>query len=184
MAITAGLIKDAVNNAVGYANSAMVSLTANSAALSEISPMAPHVGISTRNSVIGKANTLIPQYGVRAIVSMSMVPISSDELALFRKNGIEWHAYPINDVVEQSLIPIAEYIHQYILTPRVGNIAKLGRVVVVCDMGVSRSVSIVLYHLMRTYKWNFDQALQWGRKRRKFIQPNPGFEKQLRSLRV
>lgn len=55
-----------------------------------------------------------------------------------------------------------------------------GNVLVHCRFGVSRSATIVIAYLMEKYKLTFEQAYLYVRQRRRFINPNPGFVRQLR----
>lgn len=57
-----------------------------------------------------------------------------------------------------------------------------GRVLVHCAAGVSRSSSTVMYHLMLEYGMSYDEALDAVRAVRHVVQPNHGFERQLRRL--
>ena len=51
-----------------------------------------------------------------------------------------------------------------------------------CAMGISRSATIVLYYLMRRTNKTFDEARAFLKAKREIIDPNDGFEKQLRSI--
>lgn len=57
-----------------------------------------------------------------------------------------------------------------------------GRVLVHCAAGVSRSSSVVIYHLMREHALSYEQALATVKAVRHIVQPNHGFENQLRAL--
>jgi len=57
-----------------------------------------------------------------------------------------------------------------------------GGVLVHCQQGVSRSVSMVLSYLMKYYRMSFDDALALAKKSRKQACPNEGFEAQLRAF--
>jgi protein-tyrosine phosphatase len=49
-------------------------------------------------------------------------------------------------------------------------------------MGKSRSVSIVIYFLMKLNGWTYLQALNYIRQRRSIANPNSGFARQLVSV--
>lgn len=53
-------------------------------------------------------------------------------------------------------------------------------VLVHCMAGISRSVSMVAYHLMVTYGIPYDDAIRIIRSRRSIANPNPGFVYQLK----
>jgi len=57
-----------------------------------------------------------------------------------------------------------------------------GNVLIHCQQGVSRSVSMALSYIMKYYRFTFDDALEMAVKCRKQACPNEGFEKQLREL--
>ena len=51
-----------------------------------------------------------------------------------------------------------------------------------CYAGVSRSSTIVISFLMKKLNWSFKKALDYVRKKRWVINPNPGFVRQLKSF--
>jgi len=56
-----------------------------------------------------------------------------------------------------------------------------GSVLVHCMAGISRSSSLIIYYLMKKYAITYDKAYEFVKKARSIIQPNSGFEKQLRT---
>merc|ERR1719171_3266659 len=57
-----------------------------------------------------------------------------------------------------------------------------GNILVHCQQGVSRSVSMVISYLIKYYRYSFDEAKALCLGCRKQANPNEGFEKQLRGL--
>jgi len=55
-----------------------------------------------------------------------------------------------------------------------------GKILVHCVAGVSRSVSVILYYLMKKYNLSYDDALKIVRHNRNIVGPNTSFERQLR----
>ena len=55
------------------------------------------------------------------------------------------------------------------------NLGKGIGVLVHCNMGMSRSSSIIIAYLMHRNKWNFEKAYLYTRNIRKIILPNEGF---------
>ena len=55
-----------------------------------------------------------------------------------------------------------------------------GKVLVHCNDGMSRSGSLVIAYIMQTYGMDFKAALNYVQQRRFCVQPNDGFEQQLR----
>lgn len=56
------------------------------------------------------------------------------------------------------------------------------RLLVHCHAGISRSVSMLIAYLMIRYRYKYDEALAQICKTRPEANPNPGFERQLRSI--
>jgi dual specificity protein phosphatase 1B len=57
-----------------------------------------------------------------------------------------------------------------------------GNVLIHCAMGISRSVTILMYYLMTTLGIQADEALAMVRRCRPIANPNPGFMNQLNGL--
>ena len=55
-------------------------------------------------------------------------------------------------------------------------------ILVHCVQGKSRSASIVIYYLMKKYNYTYDRALELLRRKRSVVNPNKGFEQQLRQF--
>ena len=55
-----------------------------------------------------------------------------------------------------------------------------GKVLVHCGAGRSRSATVLLSYLMSENSWDYDTALTFLKTKRPMVQPNKGFEQQLR----
>ena len=53
-------------------------------------------------------------------------------------------------------------------------------ILVHCYMGISRSSSFVIFYLMKEEKWDYETCFEFVRKKRPCIEPNYGFEQQLK----
>lgn len=85
---------------------------------------------------------------------------------------------PFQDVRSQILWPDIHIASQAIEAAH-----SLGHNVYVhCAAGISRSPSIIIYHLMRIKKINFDEAYKIVSSKRNIINPNEGFTAQLKAL--
>lgn len=79
------------------------------------------------------------------------------------------------DHPNQSLIPTIQEGLRFIRDA----IGKGGIVFVHCHAGISRSSSMVLYYLMKTYRWSLCQSLLYMKKLHPRTSPNSGFLRQL-----
>lgn len=77
-----------------------------------------------------------------------------------------------NASILEHLDAATSFIHKYI--------QKGIGVLVHCQMGVSRSSSVVIAYLMRYHQMTFDQAYDHSKKRRSQVNPNRGFRMQLK----
>jgi len=71
--------------------------------------------------------------------------------------------------------PMMEIANSYIT----GMIKRNETVLVHCMAGISRSASVVIYHLMRTRGWSYETAKKYVASCRGIIRPNNSFEAQL-----
>ena len=55
-----------------------------------------------------------------------------------------------------------------------------GNTLVHCHAGISRSVSMVIYYMMKKYKYSYEEALSNIRMKRPIANPNPNFARQLK----
>ncbi|XP_060622838.2 dual specificity protein phosphatase 13A-like [Anolis sagrei] len=98
----------------------------------------------------------------------------------FYGDTIEYHGVPAHDRpdfdISPYFYPAAEFIHKALATPG----AKL---LVHCAVGISRSSSLVLAYLMIYHHLPLAEAIQTVKSHR-WIFPNRGFLKQLRSLDI
>lgn len=92
----------------------------------------------------------------------------------YRDAGIEHYAFMVNDRPSQDLTPFLEPAYQLLRSPI--------KTLVHCHMGISRSASFVIYYMMRFHDLDYDAAYLYIKARRSCINPNEGFEQQLRSL--
>ncbi len=84
----------------------------------------------------------------------------------------------LDDVPEQSLYGVLEPAFEFIKKA----IATGGTVLVACHAGISRSVSVAVYFIMKVKDLTYAEALSVVRSKRSIANPNPGFAKQLVSV--
>merc|ERR1719184_510570 len=86
-----------------------------------------------------------------------------------------YYAFPIND------LPRANILGLFNMTSNIieGHIRAGENILVNCNMGVSRSTTIVLAYIIKKTKMKLAEALSLCRSFRACCNPNPGFIKQL-----
>ncbi len=80
----------------------------------------------------------------------------------------------------QNLFPEIEY--GYCFMSSALNQNSTNKILVHCHAGVSRSVSTVIYFLMREFDLSFQEALIYVQSKRSIANPNGGFKRQLTRL--
>jgi len=80
----------------------------------------------------------------------------------------------LEDMEDQNIYPHLEEAHAFIKT----HLDKTN-VLVHCQMGISRSSTLVIAYLMKEYGYSFKKARDMVMKKRSIICPNNSFEKDL-----
>jgi protein-tyrosine phosphatase len=117
---------------------------------------------------------------------------AADDLNLLRDNGITHiincakdipEVYPDTfDYLSLNLRDTASQDLTEAIIVSLNFIKKGKKVFIHCKQGVSRSASIVLAYLVKEMGMSYDSALEKVIARRQCVNPNPGFESQLRYL--
>lgn len=93
-----------------------------------------------------------------------------------QKNGIKNHKWiDLEDEEEEDIFPYFEEAHSYIKE----NLQEQN-VLVHCQMGISRSSSLVIAYLMKEFGLSFSNAFNLVRSKRQVIDPNEGFVEHLK----
>jgi len=103
---------------------------------------------------------------------------ATDIIPNFFPNDYKYLNLKLEDTPQQSLYEVLEPSYKFIY----GALGNGGTVLVHCHAGMSRSVSIVIYFLMKLKKMTYIQALMYIRKHRPIAEPNQGFARQLVSV--
>lgn len=97
---------------------------------------------------------------------------------LYRYNFNYCNLY-LDDIPEQDihngLLVSFEFLNKVFRDPK--NV-----VLVHCMMGISRSSSMVIYYLMKSKGWTYDQAYTFVKEKRDIVHPNRGFVEKLQSM--
>jgi hypothetical protein len=84
----------------------------------------------------------------------------------------------VDDKQDQDIRSYFEACHEFIDSAMR---AKSGKLLVHCFQGISRSATIVVSWLMKRRSWDFSKAIEFVRRKRPEVNPNPGFIKQLKA---
>jgi len=76
----------------------------------------------------------------------------------------------LQDYEDEKIYPHLDFAHNYIK-----NMLKDHNVLVHCQMGMSRSSSLVIAFLMKEYGMDYHSARIFAKNKRKIVQPNEGF---------
>lgn len=126
-----------------------------------------HLLLGTQWNASNRAE--LERNGVRYIVN------AADEIALYFPDVFVYHHVRIRDEEQEHILRHFEDTYHFIKSARMR-----GRSVFVhCQMGVSRSASIVIAYAMKEFGWTLDEALKFVKARRQVVKPNPGFMRQL-----
>lgn len=94
---------------------------------------------------------------------------------LIQKAGIKHSKWiNLNDYDEADIYPHLDDAHAFIKS-----MLAEQNVLVHCQMGMSRSSSLVIAFLMKEYGMDYHKARIFTKSKRSIIQPNEGFEKDL-----
>mmetsp|Transcript_11565 Transcript_11565/g.48094 ORF Transcript_11565/g.48094 Transcript_11565/m.48094 type:complete len:420 (+) Transcript_11565:922-2181(+) len=99
----------------------------------------------------------------------------STEIGIFFPEDFNYMRREIRDNPDEDLLSHLDPAVDFITEARlVGS-----SILVHCQMGVSRSASVVIAYLMKTYGLTLENAYGYAKARRNVIKPNPGFWEQL-----
>ncbi len=84
----------------------------------------------------------------------------------------------IGDTIYDNIFPLLEESLSFIDKVK----EKNGKVLVHCNMGISRSSTIVIAYLMKYYKLKYEDCYAWVRQWRSFANPNRAFVQQLKNF--
>jgi protein-tyrosine phosphatase len=119
---------------------------------------------------IGNIDSLDPnilrKHNISAIIS-----ILSPETPTVYPHGINVIRISIDDSEHENIDSWLELTYQFIHS----HLKSKKKVLVHCYAGISRSATVVLYYLMKTFKVPLSTAFGYLRSRRYIINPNPGF---------
>ena|SRR5581483_2298797 len=89
--------------------------------------------------------------------------------------NLEFKHYPVEDTHFENPFKFFDLIYDDIETALNNN----KKVYIHCQMGISRSPTIVIAYLMKKHKWTRDKSLNYVKSKRPIIAPNTSFMKYL-----
>jgi hypothetical protein len=114
---------------------------------------------------------LLRERGIKYIVNCA------DEIPFYitLKDDFNYIKFGWDDRSDFKLFPSIEAAENY-----VNKVVLSGeKVYVHCAMGISRSATLVIFHLMKRNDWTYRQAYKFVNSKRESVNPNPGFSEQL-----
>lgn len=91
----------------------------------------------------------------------------------------------VDDIETEKISLFFKKAYEFIENAMEGfNAGEKNVVLVHCAKGVSRSATIVIMFLMRTYELGLDEAFRFVKRHREIIEPNEGFMNELRNFQM
>jgi len=94
------------------------------------------------------------------------------------ENSITYLTVQLSDSVTEPIIPKAREVKQFIDSC----LSAGGKVLLHCTDGLSRAPALLIAYIMETFSTDFKTALNHVQERRFCVQPNDGFEQQLKEF--
>lgn len=107
-----------------------------------------------------------------------VIRLSEDDNKSIYPESIEFYNFELEDncLFKGELLQYSKIIKDIVCRNKSKNI------LIHCNEGQSRSVSVIIYYLMTTYKIGFDLSLGLIKKIKPDVKPNPAFESILRAF--
>jgi dual specificity MAP kinase phosphatase len=101
----------------------------------------------------------------------------TSEISNYYENEILYKKYPLYDNNKESIKQYFEDAYEKIILFQSNNPSK--NILVHCFMGASRSVSIVIYYLMKKHKMNLNDSIVFLKNKREIVNPTILFYNEL-----
>lgn len=137
-------------------------------------------GLYLGDSISSRRRDILQDHNITAVVSLSDLRWVHWAQPWYKEIIHEGsHLFiPCNDSMTHDLLPELAGICNFIHSHRNSEPSNVSNVLVHCDKGVSRSATVLIAYLMRTYRWSFNVALAFVAEKRR-IKPNENFKEQL-----
>ena len=134
--------------------------------ITKVSEIEPNLFLSSRQTAM-KPSTY-RDYNIEAVVSLTTNNINYPDGVISKHFHVQDSYF---NLIHQTLTEAIEFIEAMV--------SQNKKVLVHCEVGVSRSASCVIAYLMKTKHINFEHAYTFVKERRQIVSPNPGFTMQL-----
>lgn len=139
----------------------------------DIHELYPNLFISNR--ITAENIDILREKKITCIISITNSFTDKQILNEYAKLRIDRYSYFLFDSPNENIKRVSDITDKII-----DHYLSLGgRVLVHCEMGISRSASVVISYIMKKENKSYEQVLSDVRKIRKIINPNPGFVRQL-----
>ena len=108
--------------------------------------------------------------------NIECILVCGTELECKYHNEFLYLKIDLNDYVEDSLLPYIDKCIKFI------DENKHKKIFVHCNAGVSRSPSIIIAYLMKSFNYSFKEAYNFVKNKRNIINPNEKFIKELKDM--
>ena len=119
------------------------------------------------NSFAARNESFLLENNIKAVVNCANEYTSEYKEIKF----LELNLY---DNIEEHLFPKFDVAYAFIKHNSKHNI------LIHCIEGRSRSVSLVIFYLMKEKRWDYDTCFEFIKKKNRFAYPNTGFQNQLK----
>ena len=110
--------------------------------------------------------------------NISCILVCGKELECKFPNKFKYFKIDLNDYIEESILPHIDKCVQFI-----NENIKEKKIFVHCNAGVSRSPSIIIAYLIKSFNYSFNYAYNFVKSKRNIIKPNDKFLKELQNLK-
>ncbi len=97
------------------------------------------------------------------------------EIDNFYPNRFIYHNVRLYDIESSELLKYWDETYKFLSKAKETG----SKALVHCKMGISRSAATVIAYAMKEYNWPLEKARNYVRSKRKCVNPNEGFIKQL-----
>jgi protein-tyrosine phosphatase len=124
------------------------------------------------------------EQNIKLVINVSDIAKPLATLHAYQSADIEHVWYSTRDSPDYDIVKPCRLLHKKITTflESHAGAATTPSILVHCAAGISRSASVLIYHIMQVHAAEFDTALAYVKEYRPQVEPNYGFAISLRAL--